>query len=160
MGRIIQTGGGTLRKISAIRAWGGIALTLFTLAVALSVPPFACVWGVRWLLGGLHGVRHLHIRVLPLLAVLSALTFAGILLLGGDDITSRLGHRTVWSVGLSVSTWAFALFSVLGFVAAVRVRRSEVNRWVFLHSLVASTVFCMATVYLARFGVIGLRTWV
>lgn len=159
-GRMIQTGSGTLRKISAVRAWGGIVLTVLTLVATLSVSGFACVWGIRWALGGLKGVRHLHVRILPLLAVLSVLAFISILILSGDDLFSRLGHRTVWSFSLFLSSWAFAAFSVLGLVAAVRVRRSEINRWVLVHSLAASTLFCIATVYLACFGVIGIRTWV
>ena len=159
-GRIIQTGTGTLRKISAIRAWGGIILPLLTLVAALSVPPFACVWGIRWMLGGLKEVRHLHVRVLPLLAVLSATVFAVIYLFASSDLFTRLGNRTAWSIGLCISTYAFALFSILGLVAASRVRRSELNRWVFVHSFGVSILFCIATVYLSCFGMIGIRTWV
>lgn len=158
-GRIIQTGSGTLRKISAIRAWGGILLTLLTLIAALSVPLFACVWGIRWILGGLKGVKHLHVRIFPLMAVLSAMVFAGILLFAGSDLFTRLGNRTVWSIGLCISSYAFAAFSILGLVAAVRVYRSELNRWVFVHSLGVSILFCIATLYLSYFGMIGIRTW-
>jgi CubicO group peptidase (beta-lactamase class C family) len=159
-GRIIQTGSGTLRKISTVRAWGGITLTLLSLIAVLSVPPFACVWGIRWMLGKLDGVKHLHVRVLPLLAVLSAFAFAGILVFAGGDLIPRLGHPSVWSVSLCVSTWTFAAFSTLGLVAAVRVRPSELNRWVWMHSLVVSALFCVATVFLAVHGMIGLRTWI
>ncbi len=158
--RIIQTADGTLRKISAFRALGGLFLSLLTLLAALSVPLFACVWGFRYLIGGMKGVRHLRVRVFPLLAVLSAVTFIGILFAGGNDLITRLGRPTVWSIALCLSTWAFALFSGLGLLAVVRVPRSEVHPLVYLHSLLASVLFSVATVYLACFGMIGLRTWV
>lgn len=158
-GRIIQTGNGTLRKIGAMRAWGGIILPLLTLVAALSVLSFAFVWGIRWMLGGLKGIKHLHVRIFPLMAVLSAMVFAGILLFASSDLFSRLGNRTAWSIGLCISTYAFAAFSILGLVAALRVRRAELNHWVLVHSLGVSILFCIATVYLTCFGMIGLRTW-
>ena len=160
VGRIIQTADGTLRKISAFRALGGLFLSLLTLLAALSVPLFACVWGFRYLIGGMKGVRHLSVRVFPLLAVLSAMAFVGILFAGRDDLIARLGRPTAWSMALCASTWAFALFSGLGLMAVLRARRSEMNAFIYIHSLVVSVLLSVATVYLACFGMIGLRTWV
>ncbi len=157
---ILQTADGTLRKISAFRALGGLFLAFLALLAAFSVPFFACVWGIRYLIGGMKEVRHLRIRVFPLLAVLSAVAFVGILFAGGDDSIAHLGRPTVWSMGLYISTWAFALFSGLGLMAVLRARRSEMNAFIYIHSLVVSVLLSVATVYLACFGMIGLRTWV
>jgi predicted tellurium resistance membrane protein TerC len=91
--------------------------------------------------------------------VLSATIFAVIYLFASSDLFTRLGNRNMWSIGLCISTYAFAAFSILGLVAALRVRQSEVNRLVFVHSLGVSILFSIATVYLSCFGMIGIRTW-
>jgi CubicO group peptidase (beta-lactamase class C family) len=159
-GRIFQTSGGTMRKISALRAWTGIVLTTLFVVAVVSVPLFALVWGTRWGFRRMKEVPNLHARVLPLLAVLSLGAFIGIIMLGGDDLIARLGHRTWWSMGLTASTWAFAAFSVASLLASIRVDRRGMNRWAYTHTLLTSILLSLATLYLAFFGIIGLRTWI
>ena len=159
-GRIFQTSGGTMRKISALRAWTGIVLTTLFVVAVVSVPLFALVWGTRWAFRRMKEVPNLHVRVLPLLAVLSLGAFIGIIMLGGDNLIARLGHRTWWSMGLTASTWAFAAFSVASLLASIRVDRRGMNRWAYTHSLLTSILLSLATLYLACFGIIGLRTWI
>jgi hypothetical protein len=159
-GRIFQTADGTLRKIGALRAWTGIVLTILFLVAGVSVPLFALVWGTRWAFRRMKGVPNLHVRVLPLLAVLSLGAFIGIIALCGEDIIVRLGHRTWWSMGLTASTWAFAVFSVASLLALIRVDRKGMNRWAYIHSLLTAILLCLATLYLTCFGIIGLCTWI
>jgi CubicO group peptidase (beta-lactamase class C family) len=152
-------GGSVFAKVSFIRAWLQLIVTgLFVLAL-VTVPLFALVWGPRWIFRRLRGVPSLHVRVLPLLAWLS---LAALLLdwrLCENDFLMKIAHRTVWSMAVTATTSTFAVFSFASLWAAVRARRQKMNRWIYYHSLAVAVVFVIATLYLARFGVIGYRSW-
>lgn len=154
------TAGATYAPVSAFRAWTQIVLIGLFLLTFLSVPFFALVWGTRWLLRRMRGVPNLCVRVVPLLATLALGSVIAIVTLSGDDFIIRMGHRTAWSVGLCASTVAFALFSALGLLAALRAKREGMNRWAYWHSLSASVIYVVATAYLMSWGFIGVRMWV
>jgi hypothetical protein len=106
----------------------------------------------------------LHVRVLPLLAwlsVVAALALAQQAQNPTDDTVIRFSHATVWSVAIQLSTLAFALASTASLLACLRAwkRRKEMNAFAYYHSFAVAIVFVIATLYLARFGVIGYRTW-
>ena len=65
----------------------------------------------------------------------------------------------MWSVSFWILTWLFALAAVAGLVQAVRARVWEVRRAVRIHSLLVSLANVLALLYLAYWGLIGLRTW-
>jgi CubicO group peptidase (beta-lactamase class C family) len=153
-----------LVKISAVQAWAQIALTILVLLALVSVPLFALIWGVRWILRPRHAVPMLHVRALPLCAWLS---FAGGTLVAPgvvffhEDAVVKFGRMTAWSVALAAASWAFAAFSVASLVAALRgwKRRNAMNPFAYHHSLAVAVLFVMVVVYLAWGGVIGYRGW-
>lgn len=159
-GRVLTLGPGyVLAKVNPALAWFEMVCTTLFLLALLSVPPFALVWGCRWLFRRLRGVPNLHVRVLPLLAVLSLVAVQWILIRCGDDTMTRLGHRTMWSMGLCAATWAFAAFSAASLWASLRADRRGMNRGAYAHSLCVSALFVITTLYLAYWGIIGIRTW-
>jgi CubicO group peptidase (beta-lactamase class C family) len=163
-GRIYTGSQVTLVKISAVQAWAQIVLTILVLLALVSVPLFALVWGVRWILRRKRAVPMLHVRALPLCAWLS---FAGGTLIAPDvlffqeDAVVRFGRLTAWSVALAAASWAFAAFSVASLVAALRAwkRRKAMNPFAYHHSLAVAVLFVVAVVYLAWWGIIGYRAW-
>lgn len=158
-GRLLQTSSITNAKLSPTLAWLQIASVYLLLFALVSVPVFALIWGPRWAFGRLRGVPNLHVRVLPLLAVLSLGAIALIISGVGEDSINRLGHATPWSVGLTLATYAFAVFSAASLWAAFRADRRTMNRFAYLHSLFASVMFVLAGLYLGYWGIIGIRTW-
>lgn len=159
-GRIMAFGrGAILAKVNPVLAWVKIVCTGLFLMALISIFCFGLVWGCRWLFRRMRGVPNMHVRVLPLLALLSLASLQWILIQCGDDTIERLGHRTIWSVGLCVATWAFAAFSLAALWAALRVDRRGMNRWAYAHSLGVALIFTIVTLYLGYWGVIGLRTW-
>jgi len=163
-GRLFVSFDTVFEKISAVQACTMIALAGLCLLAMASIPLFALVWGMRWLFRRMRGVPLLHVRVLPLLAWLSAVA-AGLLvpnlLLPQEDATNRFGHLTGWSLALAGATWAFAALSLASLAAALRAwpRRRAMNRLAYYHSLAAAALLVMATAYLAWHGVIGYRSW-
>jgi CubicO group peptidase (beta-lactamase class C family) len=163
-GRMAVTNRVVFMKIGTFQAWATIvAAVLFLLAIA-SVPLFASVWGIRWIFRRMRGVPMLHVRVLPLLAwlsVVAALALAQQAQSPADDTVMRFSHATVWSVAIQLSTLAFAMASTASLLACLRAwkRRKEMNAVAYYHSFAVAIMFVIATLYLARFGVIGYRTW-
>ncbi|PZO08953.1 MAG: hypothetical protein DCF27_06880 [Lysobacteraceae bacterium] len=158
-GRLMQSSSITNAKVSPALAWLQIVSVYLFLLALISVPVFALVWGPRWMLRRMRGVPNLHVRVLPLLAVLSLGAVALIFGLVGEDVITRFGHLTPWSMGLTLATYAFAVLSFASLWAALRADRRGMNRFAYFHSLGVSVIFILATLYLGYWGTIGIRTW-
>ncbi|MGH9858066.1 MAG: serine hydrolase, partial [Acidobacteriota bacterium] len=156
-GIVVQTSSSTFKRISTPLAILQIVLPVLVLALMLSSVLFALIWIPRKLFGKLRDVPHLRVRVLPLIAALSLAGFVFLMLYGTNNIL-LLGRITWLSVTIFTLTILFALASVWGLIAALRTHRN-IKRSVAIHSLLVSIANTMATIYLAYWGIIGLRTW-
>jgi len=117
------------------------------------------VWVPRKAFGRMRAVGYLSVRALPLMATLSAVSAYALGALSSENFIERFGRVTPWSIGLLVSTIAFAGFAALGLVQALRFRHREIRRWVWWHSFMASGIITIVAVYLACWGVIGWPLW-
>ena len=148
-----------LKKIPAWLAYGQLGIVvLWVLSIATSVL-FLLVWGVRKLRGKIPAGPVTWIRVWPLLAGLSIVAMVGLFSLGMTDPFSKLGAPTPTSIGVMLSSIAFAVFAILGVRTAVRERHTAMNRWAFWHSTIVSSVHFIVAAYLLWFGAIGIMTW-
>ncbi|HUN61254.1 MAG TPA: serine hydrolase domain-containing protein [Candidatus Sulfotelmatobacter sp.] len=160
-GRFIQVGGGmvTMKRIPTALAFLEILLTAwFVLAFVATL-----IYAPFWLLGGLSKKRRRPaeraIRVWPLISVLSLLAFVIIFIASSDDFIVRMGNLTVWSVGLCLTSITFGIASLISVVALSRVSKQDARKGVRWLSLVVIPPLFIAALYLAYWGVIGLRTW-
>jgi CubicO group peptidase (beta-lactamase class C family) len=155
---------GYLLPASYRRVWTPLALAelgmtaLFLLSLVATLL-FALVWVPRWLFRRLAGVPRLRVRVWPLLSALAILAFIGLLLLSSRDAIARLGHPTPWALALFVTSLVFPLTAIAGVLSALQAPAAEVRRGIRLLALVTSLVFLIAALYLARWGIVGWRTW-
>jgi hypothetical protein len=134
-----------------------IVLTAAVTLVVVSV----LIYAPFWLLGGLSRKRRRPqeraIRWWPLIAVLSLAAMILIVIVSNADAVNRLGNLTVWSASVFVCT---ILFAVASLASAVSVWRAKnVRKWVRRYSAAVALALIIATVYLAYWGMIGLRTW-
>jgi CubicO group peptidase (beta-lactamase class C family) len=143
-------------RTSPLWPYTRVAVLVFCAVLMLSSVAFGVIWLVRKLIGKMKGVRHLAVRVVPLLAVLSlaAIPFCFSALHG-----SAIGTRNVFTIGICAATILFALLSLLGLVLVLRVPKAEIHRGVRLHSLLVSLACCVVAVFFASWGLIGLRLW-
>jgi uncharacterized membrane protein len=116
-----------------------------------------------WLIGGFIKKRRRPaerwMRLWPLLAVLSLLGFVGLFILAGSDAITRLGNLSVYSFGIFVTSLLFGLATLAGAVALWRARKQEIRKAVRWYSTATTVGLLVAALYLAWWGVIGLRTW-
>ena len=158
-GRFIYAGV-TMKRIPTWFVLFEIALTGFVVVCMISILLYAPLW----IVGGFFKKRRRPderpMRIWPLLAMLSLIAFAAIFILCSGEIIGRLGNVTLWSLGIFVTTLAFAAASLISAWAAWQTRFEGVRRSVRIYSMIVSAALVIATIYLAYWGVIGLRTWV
>ena len=106
------------------------------------------------------GVSHLPLRIAPLLSTgFIILTVITIIKASGPYAIQNLGHLTVYSGGIFLSTLAFGLTALWGLYLLVCVPRKEVNPFAWWHSALVMAAVLIVAGYLAWWGIIGLRTW-
>jgi len=151
--------GATMKRIPTSVAYLEMALTVWfvlALAAVLLYAPF-------WIFGGLSKRRRRPAeraqRLWPLIAVLSQIGFVLIFMGAGADEIARLGNLTVWSFGIFITTLLFAFASLASAYALWRARKQQIRGFVRWFSIAVTAALLIATVYLAYWGVIGMRTW-
>ena len=157
-GRFIYMGG-TGRRIPTVQAWAEIVLTvLFLLSIVAIV-----LYAPFWLIGGLIKRRRRPaeraMRLWPLIAALSLLGFVGCFIGASSDIITLLGHLTVWSFGVFLCTSLFGVASVASAIALWLARKQQIRGFVRWFSITVTGALLIGAMYLAYWGVIGMRTW-
>jgi len=133
-----------------------IALLSLCLFFMLTSLPYALVWLFLKLVGVMKDVRHLSVRVAPLLATLALLIVPVCFQkLGG----TRIGTFNLWTAGIFLGTFFFPILSVVGLALVLRVPKEEIHRGVRIHSLLVSSACCVITGFLLSWHLLGLRLW-
>src|SRR6266853_758605 len=133
-----------------------IAMLALCLFFMLSSLPYALVWPFLKLVGFMKDVRHLSVRVVPLVATLALLIVPLCFMrLGG----AQFGSFNLWSAGIFLGTFFFPILSVVGFVLVLRVPKEEIHRAVKIHSLLVSSACCVLTGFLLSWHLLALRLW-
>jgi hypothetical protein len=133
-----------------------IAILALCLFLMLTTLPFALIWLFRKLVGAMKEVRHLRVRVVPLLA---ALAFLVIPLCFTRLDGSQIGSFNLWTAGIFLGTLFFPLLSIVGLVLVLRVPKEEIHRAVRIHSLLVSSACCVLTGFLLSWHLLALRLW-
>ena len=157
-GRFIYAGA-PLYRIPTALAWAQMALIGFVVLAVIAIVLYAPVW----IIGGFFKRRRRPaeraMRIYPLLAVLSMVAFVVIVQKGGSDFIMRFGNLTAWSAGLCLTTICFAVMVILAVWSAGTGRKEGVRTGVRAFSGIVSAGLLIALLYLAYWGIIGLRTW-
>jgi CubicO group peptidase (beta-lactamase class C family) len=152
--------GGTMKRLPTWFALAEIALVVWFLLAVVSI----LLYAPFWIIGGFFKKRRRPaeraMRLWPLIAVLSLLAFVGLFILAGNDVMARLGNLTIYSFGLFLTTLIFGVASLASAVALWLARKQEIRMSVRWYSIAVTSALLIAALYLAYWGVIGIRTWV
>jgi CubicO group peptidase (beta-lactamase class C family) len=143
------------QRSSLIMPFIRIALLSLCLFFMLTSLPFALVWLFLKLVGAMK-VRHLSVRVAPLLATL-AFSIVPLCFLNLNG--SQIGSFNIWTAGIFLGTFFFPGLSVIGFVLVLRVPKDAIHRGVRIHSLLVSSACCVVTGFLLSWHLLALRLW-
>ncbi|MBS0393943.1 MAG: beta-lactamase family protein [Proteobacteria bacterium] len=159
-GRFIGFGMSTIRQVSTGAAWLQLALTAVVALSLLSVAAYAPFWLIGGLVPRRRRPAERWMRAWPLVAVLSLVGFVAIFQRSADDLIERFGSPTGWAYALTATTVLFAVAALAAAWAAFRPAGPGVRPAVRRHAQFVAFGLVVATLYLAAYGVIGLRTWV
>jgi hypothetical protein len=151
--------GNTLKRIPTALALAEMALTGFIVLAIISIPIYALFWIIGGFIPRRRRPAERAMRLYPVAAVLSLVAFVAIFILAGSDLITRLGNMTGWSIGLFVTTLLFAVLVLMSCWSVITASGEGVRRSVRWYSRIVSLALLIALVYLAWWGVIGLRTW-
>ena len=110
-GRFVYLGG-TMKRLPTWLAIVEIALVVWFLLAFVSILLYAPFWIIGGLIKRRRRPAERAMRLWPLIAVLSLLAFVGLVILSGGDGIARLGHMTIWSFGICLTTLIFAAASL------------------------------------------------
>ena len=151
--------GGTIKRIPSWLAWLQLAITAFVGVAILSIPIYALVWIIGGFIPRRRRPRERAMRLYPLLAVASLAGFVATFILSSSDAIERLGNITGWSGAVFLFTLVFAVATLLSIWAVISAQPEGVRRSVRWYSGIVSAALLISLVYLAWWGIIGLRTW-
>lgn len=160
LGPVIHVGSMVLKPASPVLIYGQLGIAILWLLAIVTSLLFFPVWGVRKLRGNIASGATIRIRLWPLLAGLSVIALIGLFVLAMSDPFKNLAAPTVYSLGVMLSSIAFAVFAALGVRTAIEERRTEMNRFNYWHASSASFLHGIVAAYMLWFGAIGLMTWV
>jgi len=150
----------TMKKIPAWFALGEILLTVYVLLSMIAI----CIYAPFWIIGGFWKTKRRPaerpLRLWPLIAVLSLLAFVVIFILCSDDLITRMGNMTGWSVSVWATSLVFGVTSLASALISWRKPDEGVRLGVRRFAIVVSLGLLIAAAYLAYWGIIGIRTWV
>jgi len=158
-GDVVHINMRVFKPASALLVFGQLAVAMAWALFIVTAVLFFPVWLVRRLRKKIEPGAAMRIRIWPLLAGVSALSFVGLFMIGMNDPFKYLGEPGVVSLGIMFATILLALFSFLGLLASFRERHTPMNRLMYWHSSLASLFHLVVTAYLLAYGVIGLVTW-
>jgi len=141
-----------------LRVWGQRAGFGLISLLMLSSPLFALVWGARKLLGKLRNAGPLSVRVMPLLSTLSMGAFLGLFFIKRDDAWT-LGDCSWVTIGIMLSSIAFALTAAASLYVVYRERHATMNCMAYWHSALVAVAVAADAIYMGYWGLIGLRLW-
>jgi len=144
------------RRVNPVWPVTRFVLIALALVMMASSVLFAIVWIPRKLLGRMKGVRHMSVRVMPLLA--SIVLVAAFLPLR-DALAIELAQFGTGTAWIFFGSIAFATLSLVSFGLALRSFRFEMNRAARIHSMLVALSCLGMTWYLAYWGMIGVLAW-
>lgn len=161
-GAVVHVGARVIQPIPSFVAYGQLVIAaLWGLVIATSFLYFL-IWGVRKLRGKIPPGPATRIRVWPLLAGSSIVALVVLFSIGASSTAKmfeQLGAPSPISIGIMLTSMAFALFALLGFSAAVKYRGAAMNRVNYWYCAFSSSIHFVVALYLLWFGVIGIQIW-
>ncbi len=159
-GRFIQAGAGTtMKQIGTWQALSEIVLAVFVVLALISILVYAPFWILGGLMTELRRPAERSMRIWPLVAVLGLIAAVVTVMFSAADFIGRMGNITAWSVSFFLATILFAVATVASVMALWRAPEQGVRLGVRRYSALVTTALLIATLYLAYWGIIGLRTW-
>ncbi|SHF80252.1 CubicO group peptidase, beta-lactamase class C family [Microbulbifer donghaiensis] len=160
-GEVLHYGPQTLKRTSALSAYGLLFVALLWVISAVLALLFMLVWLPRYFLGRIERRSGVGLRVWPLLTVIALLVavFGAKLAAGGLIPYAMAGRISAASLMVFLGTLMFFVLALWSLWVWYRYRNSAMNRLVKYHSTLLIALNLLVGLYLLGHGVIGIRLW-
>ena len=155
---LIQYGMMTYKKISGWQIAGQIFAIVVIFIAMLGTPIAVLVWWIRKLLGKLQNAGPLSLRLMPFLSTFFFGALFGFMFLSRENFFA-LGTYCAASVGIMLSSIAFALTAAASLYLVARHWRTPMSRFAWWRRAIVAVAVCTAAVYMGYWGWIGIRLW-
>jgi CubicO group peptidase (beta-lactamase class C family) len=140
--------------------WLTIGFILWTALVMLSAVIYAFFWVLVYVfkkIGKKQTVQCMSVRIYPCIATI--VLVAGIILIANQEMY-YLGKLTFANVSFFISTWLFALLSIVSFISTIKCLKQPAGKIFKVYHVVAACTYVSMTLFLWYWGVIGLKLWI
>jgi CubicO group peptidase (beta-lactamase class C family) len=150
-----------LEEQPAWKYWLTIVYIIWSVLVMLSTVIYTFLWVAVYVYKKVsreqHTIQCKLLRIFPITATLVLTT--GIILITNQDMF-YLGKMTFANISFFLSTWLFALLSILNLACAIKCLKRPVGKVAGMYYMVTACTYASMTLFLWYWGVIGLKLWI
>lgn len=158
VGDAVQVDSALYKKVSAISVYGRLIFLMSLILGSATSILFMLIWIPRLILGKLKMDKSIHLRcsVLGTSLTLVLLPLAPMIFGSGVLEISRFSPTSVSLFLLSIIYPLLACYSIF---VVYKNRTITMNRWLYWHSALLAMLHMAFAIYIATYGLIGLRLW-
>jgi CubicO group peptidase (beta-lactamase class C family) len=149
-----------LEEQSPVNYWLTIIFLLWTVLVMLSTVIYAFFWVLVYVFKKIgkkqQPIRCMSVRIFPFAATL--VLAAGTILIANQEFY-YLGKLTFANVCFFISTWLFALLSIVSFISTIKCLKQPAGTIFKVYHIVVACTYVGMTFFLWYWGVIGMKLW-
>jgi CubicO group peptidase (beta-lactamase class C family) len=150
-----------LEEQSTWKYWLTIVFIIWTVLVMLSTVIYTFFWVPVYVYKKVskkqQTIQCISVRTFPFTGTL--VLIIGIILIANQDLF-YLGKLTFVNVSFFISTWLFALLSIVSLISAIKCLKRPVRKILRVFHLVTACTYVSMTLFLWYWGVIGLKLWI
>lgn len=157
-GPAVQVNGDLWQRVSAVRAFAPLAVVGTMLAMTLIGFVALLVWCYRRFASKTSHDHRVWMRLWPLVSTVALVVFLIVLSTAGVFL-KYAGTVSALSIGILVLSLSYPLFVLLGIVELFKTKNRSLKNLPYWYAAAFAIVHASIVVYLAVYGVIGIRTW-
>ncbi len=157
-GPAVQVNTDLWQRISTVRAFAPLAVVGAMLAMTLIGFVALVIWCYRRFASKTSSDHRTWMRLWPLLSTVALIVFLVVLSAAGVFL-KYAGTVSALSVGILALSLSYPLFVLLGIIELFKTKNRSPKNLPYWYAAAFSIVHASVVVYLAVYGVIGIRTW-
>lgn len=150
-----------LEELSPWKYWLTIVFLIWSILVMLSTVIYAFFWVPVYVYKTVskqqQTIQWLIVRILPFTATI--VLIAGIILIANQELY-YLGKLTFASISFFISTWLFAILSIVSFIIASMCLKRPVRKILRVYHMITACTYVGIALFLWYWGIIGLKLWI
>jgi len=158
-GEVLHADTQVLLRISSMVAIGQLVLGAVWILYLICSLCFGTIWFILYWRGKISNRKNITLLIYPFLASLLFLMIVILQFVAINNPIELLGNVGFVSVSIMLLSICFALASLWSIIILIKERKIKINRNIYWHLAILSSLHLMVTCYLLWHGQIGIQTW-